>query len=178
MSSPVKAAFLDRDGTLIEEQNYLNDPTMVRLFPGTVPALMELKKKGFLLFVVSNQSGVARGFITPQQLTAVNDELNRQLLEHGVSLDDAFYCVHAPPAVCACRKPGTGLIPKTWHGAEIDYSKSIVVGDKLLDLDLGKNLGARSFLVLTGYGETTRTKLPEGHRFSVVRDLAAAAAKA
>lgn len=174
-----KAAILDRDGTIIVEQNYLNDPKLLKLLPNSVAAMRDLRAKGYLLFVASNQSGVARGFISQEQFQAVHRELERQLGEAGVPLDGAWYCVHDPKKEsCPCRKPGTGLIPRTWHGQEIDFSKSLVAGDKRMDLELGKNLGARSFLVMTGYGEKTRAELEENHGFTLVSDLAGVAALA
>ncbi len=178
----IKAAFLDRDGTIIVEQNYLNDPALVKLLPTSAAAMLRLREKGFLLFIVSNQSGVARGFISPQQLEAVHREFEKRLNAAGVTIDGAFYCVHDPKVEkCPCRKPATGMVPREWKGQPIDFAKSLVAGDKRMDLELGKNLGARSFLVTkSGYGEKTRTELAAepDHGFLLVDDLAAVAAQA
>lgn len=156
---PIKAAFLDRDGTIIVEKNYLKDPDGVALLPGVVAGLKNLMARGFRLFVVSNQSGVGRGLISADEFKAVQARFAGEMEKAGVRIETYLYCLHAPDVSCPCRKPGTGLIPREWQGSAIDFRQSLVAGDKLADLQLAEALGAKPVLVLTGYGSETQKKL-------------------
>lgn len=151
--------FLDRDGTLVEDTGYLRDPSTVDLLPLVVQGLREMRRKGYRLFVVSNQSGVGRGIITDEQFTAVHNRILECLNRESLELDGFAYCLHRPNDNCGCRKPKSGLVPKMWNGNPIDFSNSFVVGDRLADIDLGLALGCQSCLVLTGVGRTTRDAL-------------------
>ncbi len=159
MEKPRPVIFLDRDGTLIEDTGYLKDPEPVLLLPRVAEGLAEFKRKGYLLFVVSNQSGVGRGLITDAQFTAVHSRVVSLLGGIGIELDGFAYCFHRPEDGCACRKPGVGLIPKELYGTPLDLTKSIVVGDRRVDLELGHALGANAFLVLSGTGIKTQDAL-------------------
>ena len=156
---PIKAAFLDRDGTIIVEKNYLKDPDGVVLLPGVITGLKALMARGYRLFVVSNQSGVGRGIISAEELKAVQTRFAGEMEKAGVTIETYLYCLHAPDVSCPCRKPGTGLIPREWQGSAIDFTQSLVVGDKLSDLQLAEALGAKGVLVLTGYGMETQKVL-------------------
>ncbi len=151
----MKVAFLDRDGTIMEDTGYPNDPDEVRLIPHALEGLLLMKKKGYHLFVLSNQSGVARGLISQEQFHAVHNRFTSLLKEGGVELAGAAYCLHHPDENCPCRKPKTGLVPRKIKGQQIDLSRSFMVGDRLSDLLLGQNLGITPFLVLTGKGKST-----------------------
>lgn len=153
------AIFLDRDGTLIEEQHYPRDAERVRLFADTVPALRELAGKGYLLFVVSNQSGVGRGIIRLDEFWAVHRRCAELLRAEGIRIEWWAYCLHAPDAGCHCRKPRAGLVLDRLGPEEVDLARSHVVGDRRADLELASAIGAKGWLVLTGHGETTRAEL-------------------
>lgn len=143
------AAFLDRDGTIIEAVRYINDPNRVRLVPGAAAALRRLAARGYLLVVVSNQSGVARGLITAEQLCAVDNKMTRLLRDEGVNLEAAYYCRHRPAAGCCCRKPRPGMI---YHAAEehrIDVRTSVMIGDKPRDVLAGHRAGCGLALMLS-----------------------------
>lgn len=148
-------ALLDRDGTIIVDRHYLADPDGVALLPSAAEGLRTLTSLGMRLVVVSNQSGVGVGRITPAQLEAVNDRCRAVLGEQGVDLAGIYSCIHRPDAGCACRKPADGLARQAEAELGIDLGQVLVAGDKDSDLGLGRRLGAATFLVLTGEGRTT-----------------------
>ena len=146
---------LDRDGTLIVERSYLSDPDGVELIPGAVAALRELQALGFGIVVLTNQSGIGRGFFRAEQVEAVHTRL-RQLLEaEGVRLDGIYVCPHVPDDRCRCRKPEPGLAEQAARDLCFDLREAFVVGDKACDIELGRRVGARTILVCTGYGKET-----------------------
>jgi D-glycero-D-manno-heptose 1,7-bisphosphate phosphatase len=167
-------ALLDRDGTIIEDRHYLADPAGVALLPGTAAALRAMQAVGIRLVVVSNQSGVGRGRITPEQLDAVTGQFDTCLKEAGVSLAGIYICPHTDADRCDCRKPAPGLALRAARELELDLDTAVVVGDKAADLGLGVSLGVPTFLVLTGEGRTTLAESPIRPDY-VVDDLAAAA---
>lgn len=144
-SRPV--VFLDRDGTLIEERNYLGDAAKVSLVPGCISALRSLQAHGFGLIMVTNQSGVGRGLITVEQVDEVNSRLEELLAEHDVLLDKIFVCIHHPDDNCQCRKPRDGMVVEASQIFDIDIAGSWVIGDKCSDVGLGDNIGARTVLI-------------------------------
>ena len=144
-----RAVFLDRDGTLIEEVNYCNDPKRVRVFPGTVGALQRLRHAGWLTVVVTNQSGLARGKISPEQYAAVNAEFLRQL---PGGIDAVYFCADHPDSPTPRRKPGSGMLEEAARNHGIDLSLSWMIGDKEIDVECGRRAGCRTILVRTGYG--------------------------
>jgi histidinol-phosphate phosphatase family protein len=156
MSSP--AIFLDRDGTLLTERGYLADPKKIFFYRGVFSALRKLKKAGFKLIVVTNQSGVARGFLTMATLKKINREFTRRLARNGVRIDGIFFCPHAPDAGCVCRKPKPTLALRAARQKGIDIKRSYVIGDQWTDMKLSKNLGVPGILVLTGAGRASRRK--------------------
>jgi histidinol-phosphate phosphatase family protein len=145
-------AVLDRDGTLIVERNYLSKPEEVELIPGTVEGLRDLIKLGFGLVVITNQSGIGRGYFDEAQLARINRRLNNLLAREGIILAGIYYCPHTPENRCRCRKPQTGLLERAATQLEFDPRRSFVIGDKACDIDLGRNAGATTILVQTGYG--------------------------
>ncbi|NPA39376.1 MAG: HAD family hydrolase [Thermodesulfobacteria bacterium] len=151
-SSTNRAVFLDRDGTINEEVGYLNDLSRLRLLPKVWEALKLLKDKGFKLIVITNQSGVARGYFPKELVYKANELIQKRLARKGVRLDDFFVCFHLPDEGCNCRKPKPGMIFEAAKKYNIDLSSSYMVGDKLIDIETGKNAGLKTILVLTGYG--------------------------
>lgn len=161
-----QAIFFDRDGTLLVETGYLSHPSLVRPYHFTAEALRLAKEAGFFLVVVTNQSGIARGFIKEDELEAIHERMNRLLAEDGAAVDAIYYCPHHPMGMlheycahCECRKPDTGMGQKaiTQHG--IDPARSYVIGDKVTDFLFGRNLGATPCLVRTGYGDSESERL-------------------
>ena len=153
MSYPVnKAAFIDRDGTLIEEVNFLSRLEDLEIFPFTLKALTMLRENGFKIHVVTNQSGIGRGIYTEQDMHAIHQQMTADL--PGL-IDSFHFCPHLPDAGCRCRKPNTGMIDEASAGYTLDRQNSWMIGDKYLDVETGKNAGIRSALGRTGYGERT-----------------------
>jgi D-glycero-D-manno-heptose 1,7-bisphosphate phosphatase len=152
-SNPRSLILLDRDGTINAEVDYLSRPEQLRLLPGAVAGLRRLSRAGFPLAIVTNQSGVGRGYFTAERLAEIHRELTRQLSEEGVALAGIFHCPHRPVEKCACRKPEPGLALQAATALDGDLSRSFVIGDKECDIALGRNVGTRTVLVRTGYGE-------------------------
>jgi D-glycero-D-manno-heptose 1,7-bisphosphate phosphatase len=142
-----RAVFLDRDGTLIEDVGYPRDPAAVRLVDGAVEALAALRRAGFALVVVSNQSGIGRGVVTQEQADAVHRRFLEQLRARGVEPDDVRYCPHAPEDACACRKPAAGLLLDSARELRIDLSRSFMVGDSEADVGAGRAAGCRTVVL-------------------------------
>jgi D-glycero-D-manno-heptose 1,7-bisphosphate phosphatase len=144
------AVFLDRDGTIIEDEGYLADASRVRLLPGAIDALHTFRDRGFLLVVISNQSGIARGLITPAQHAEVDARVKATLAEHGVPLHAAYYCPHGPDDGCACRKPLPGMLVQAAGEHNIDLRHSFMVGDKMSDVAAGRAAGCTTALIGQG----------------------------
>ncbi|HEY3933079.1 MAG TPA: HAD-IIIA family hydrolase [Gemmatimonadales bacterium] len=149
---PRPAVFLDRDGTLIDDTGFLDDPHLVRLIPGAASALRDLEHAGYLRIVITNQSGIGRGRVTLAAFAAVQQEMERQLAAEGVSLDATYWCPHAPEDGCLCRKPGTALYREAIASWNIAVDTSWCIGDQLRDIEPARELGCRSLLVRTGKG--------------------------
>ncbi len=153
--APRRVALLDRDGTVIEDRHYLAEASGVSLLPGALDGLRALSAAGIVLVILTNQSGVARGRITPAQLASVHDRLQTLLRAGGVHLSGIFSCPHAPDEGCACRKPADGLSRQAADQLGFRLAESVVVGDKPSDLALGHRLGVPAILVGTGEGPAT-----------------------
>jgi D-glycero-D-manno-heptose 1,7-bisphosphate phosphatase len=171
---PLDAVLLDRDGTLIVDRNYLADPDRVALLPGAVEGLRRLEAAGIRRVVVTNQSGVARGWIAPEALTAVHARLRAMLAEQSATLDGIFACPHREEDNCDCRKPKVGLTRQAAAALGLDLSRVVVAGDKLADLGLARALGVPAFLVMTGSGPDTlaENSLPADFVVDGLDDLA------
>jgi histidinol-phosphate phosphatase family protein len=158
------AAFLDRDGTLIEERNYLSDPDDVALLTGAAEALRRLRDAGYALVVVTNQSGIARGCFSLADLLAVQARLAELLEAEGVALDGVWYCPHHPEfsGPCDCRKPGLRLFREAAETLELDTGRSVFIGDRIQDILPAVRLGGTPILVRTGYGVDQDAGLPPG----------------
>jgi len=142
--------YLDRDGTLNFDPGYLNRPEQLRLLPGVGPAVARLNRAGFKTVVLSNQSGVARGLITQDQLEAIHQRLRELLAEDGAWLDGIFICPHHPDEGCICRKPAPGLVHRALQELGVFPGNAIVIGDKATDVELARNVGALAVFVRSG----------------------------
>jgi D-glycero-D-manno-heptose 1,7-bisphosphate phosphatase len=163
---------LDRDGTLIEERHYLSRPDQVVLLPGVVEGLRALRQMGLGLVVLTNQSGIGRGLFDLDALRSIHERMATLLGAQGLALDGIYYCPHRPDEGCPCRKPATGMAMQAATELGFDPGEGFMVGDKAVDVDLGRNLGAKTVLVLTGYGrqENEAGRAKPDH---VVEDLSA-----
>ncbi len=158
---PSKVVFLDRDGTIIEDKNFLKTPDEIEFIPGSVQAIRILRNLGYKIVVISNQSGIGRGILTEKMVREVNDCLLRRLKEKEAPVDALYFCPHHRDNNCSCRKPKTGMPQKAAQELKLNLKNAVVIGDKLTDVELGKNMGAKTVLVLTGYGSKELDKLRE-----------------
>jgi D-glycero-D-manno-heptose 1,7-bisphosphate phosphatase len=170
-----RAIFLDRDGTLLVEIGYLNHPSLVAPYHFTLEALRQARSAGFLLIAVTNQSGIARGYLTEPGLSQIHDRMQGVFADHGVELDAVYYCPHHPEGTvseytmeCSCRKPGPDLGLRAARRFGISLDQSYVIGDKETDLLFGDALGATSCLVRTGFGKSEEPGIAaEDRRYEV-----------
>jgi D-glycero-D-manno-heptose 1,7-bisphosphate phosphatase len=143
---------LDRDGTINVERHYLADPAQVELLAGAAEGLRHLRDLGMELIVVTNQSGVGRGYFTGDTLTAIHARLVECLAAEGVELGGIYVCPHVPADGCRCRKPGPGLLEEAGRERGFEPREAFVIGDKASDIELGRRAGSTTLLVRTGYG--------------------------
>lgn len=156
------AIFIDRDGTLIEEVNFLHRPDQVKLIPDVAQSVLSANKNRIPIIVVSNQSGVGRGFFTENDVQSVHQHINAILADSGAHIDDFYYCPHHIGSlsetynqICDCRKPGSKHFKTAAEKFNIDLKQSVMIGDKMLDLQSAVNLDMIPVLVETGYGRET-----------------------
>ena len=154
------ALFLDRDGTINEEVDFLTNPDHVHLLPGAGTALREAMTSGFKLFIITNQSGIARGLLSEERLAEVHHALSRQLTSERVTISGIYYCPHHPDfgeppyrKDCDCRKPKPGMIDRAAKTHDLDLTRSYIIGDRMIDVQTGYAAGVTPILVLTGYGK-------------------------
>ena len=145
------AVFIDRDGTLIEEVNFLSRVEDLRIFSFTHEALTLLKAQGFLVIVVTNQSGIGRNIYDAEAMHAIHEAIQIGLAN---SIDAFYFCPHLPCDGCTCRKPGLGMVEWACADFAIDMQHSWFIGDKKIDVETGFNAGIRTALVMTGYGRS------------------------
>ncbi len=152
--------FLDRDGTINEELEFISSPDDVVLIPRSAEAIREANQLGLKVFVITNQSGIARGFIKEEELVKVHNKLVELLNNAGAHLDAIYFCPHHPEfgeppykIECDCRKPNSGMLRQAEKEYNIDLKKSFVVGDRIIDVQTAHAVGATGILVLTGYGK-------------------------
>ncbi len=177
MSERYIAVFLDRDGTINEDVNFLSSPEQVVLIDGSVEAIKEMNKLGLKIIVFTNQSGIARGYFTEDDLHKIHSRLDELLSQSGAWIDAYYYCPHHPTegngeykVECECRKPKDGMLQRASREQNIDLKKSFVVGDRCVDIKAGKTAGATTILVLTGYGRQEYEKCKNEPDF-VAKDL-------
>ncbi|MGH7533663.1 MAG: D-glycero-alpha-D-manno-heptose-1,7-bisphosphate 7-phosphatase [Gemmatimonadales bacterium] len=173
--TPSAAVFFDRDGTLIEDVGYLNDPAQVRLLDGAAEAVARVNAAGYLAIIATNQSGIARGIISPEEYRAVEARTAELLAAGGGHIDAQFFCPHAPEisGPCECRKPGVKLYRDADARFGIDFARSVWIGDRLRDVQPARTLGGTGILVLTGQGELDASSARE-EGFTVVADVGTA----
>lgn len=166
------AAFLDRDGTIIVETEYLSDPGGVVLIPGAAEALARLAAMGYALVIVTNQSGIARGLYSEDDFRSVQARLDDILAGRGIAFDAVLHCPHHPDLTgpCECRKPGLGLYRRAAEDLGLDLAASLYVGDRLSDVLPALETGGDAYLVRTGYGTDEARRVPPG--ISVIDRLA------
>jgi D-glycero-D-manno-heptose 1,7-bisphosphate phosphatase len=152
MTASRRFVLLDRDGTLNVERHYLSDPDQLELYPGVGPALRRLRALGFGTVVLTNQSGVARGYFDLAAVERVHDRLHRLLAAEDADVDGIFICPHGPDDGCDCRKPLPGLVRQAAEALGFDPRRSFMVGDKAVDIELAEAVGATGILVRTGWG--------------------------
>ena len=167
---------LDRDGTINEEVDHLDDPDDLVLIPGSAAAIRRLREIGLGVVVVTNQAQIGRGLLSEERLVAIHERLAALLADEGAEVDDILHCPHPPEHGCDCRKPAPGMALEAAARFGFDPDRAFMVGDHAGDAGLGRAVGATTFLVLTGHGveEIARTD-GEGLADHVVADLAAAA---
>lgn len=166
---PLKPAlFLDRDGVIVEEVQYLSDPSRLSLIPGSAEAITLLNQNRLPVVVVTNQAGIARGYYPQSRVREIHDHLDRLLAAHGAHVDRYYYCPHHPTdgfgsyrTSCGCRKPRNGMLVGAAAELSLDLSCSYMVGDKLSDIEAGVSAGCRAILVRTGYGRAVLRSLNE-----------------
>jgi D-glycero-D-manno-heptose 1,7-bisphosphate phosphatase len=166
-----QAIFLDRDGTLIEDAGFLRDVAQVAFYPQTFSALRVLG--GFVLFIVTNQSGIAKGHIHTEEANAVNDYVVRRLAEQGICIRAVYVCPHQRTDGCECMKPNPYFLKIAERDHQIELTASFVVGDHPSDIELAHAVGAKGIYVLTGHGRKHRAELRAPG--TVVADIGAAA---
>ena len=171
------AVFLDRDGTIIEEVGYLDRVERVAFYPWTVDAVRALNRAGLRVIMVTNQSGVARGFFSEAVVDEVHGRIASMLEAGGARIDAYYYCPHHPDGKiqkyaeqCECRKPGRGLVDRAARELGVDPARSFVVGDRWADVALARTVGAKGVLVRTGYGLSEETRPPQGLVADAVAD--------
>lgn len=167
-----RVIFLDRDGTIIKEKNFIVKTSQVIILPSALRGLRLLKKAGYKFVIFTNQSGIARGVHTEKTLRSINQHIRRLFKSQGITFGDFYYCPHHPEGIvkqyrkaCNCRKPKPGMLLRAKRDLKIDLKKSFVIGDSWRDLAAGKKVKACSILVLTGKGrryldEIEKPRLP------------------
>ena len=163
---------LDRDGTLIQEKHYLSDPDGVELLPGTLEGLRLLQDAGAEFVVVSNQSGIGRGYFTHQQADRVNDRLQALLKPDNIRIAGFYLCPHSPEERCRCRKPEPGLLQRAAMESRFSLDKAFMIGDKASDIEAGKRAGCKTVLVLTGYGRQSQSECTPDYIANNLKDAA------
>lgn len=178
------AVFLDRDGTVIREVEYLTSPKGLRLLPGAAEAIGRLNGAGLAVVVVTNQSGIGRGLLSEKDLGDIHDALEARLARRGAHLDGIHFCPHHPEAAvagyrrrCRCRKPAPGMLLRAARELDLDLGRSFAIGDSERDVEAGRRVGCRTVLVRSGYGAATEARLGEGLGADRVADDLRAAAE-
>lgn len=171
------AVFLDRDGTLIEEVGYLDRLERLAFYPWSVDAVRLLNQTGFLVIVVTNQAGVARGIFEESFVGEAHRYIDEKLTAGGACIDAYYYCPHHPEAsvaayrqLCECRKPSPGMLRQAERDLNVDLRRSFVIGDRWLDVQMAQATGAKGILVRTGYGRTEERRPKEHVRAATVVD--------
>ena len=151
MTGKRRAIFVDRDGTLNYDKGYTHKLSDLKIYDDIIPLLMDYYEKNFLIIVITNQSGIGRGYYTVEEMESFNREIAKELIYKGIKIEDFFYCPHTPDQGCRCRKPETGLIEEAAIKYDIDISNSVVIGDReSVDGEMARKLGMK-FIKVHGY---------------------------
>lgn len=142
-----KAMFIDRDGTINVNVEYLDNPDDFKMYPGVAEGIKLLKDNGFKIIVVTNQSGIARGYFSEETLEKIHERMKNEFSKKGTSIDAIYYCPHHPDDGCNCRKPNSGLFEKAVKDLKIDVKRSFIIGDRMLDVEAGYKIGCKTVLV-------------------------------
>lgn len=142
-----KAVFIDRDGTINKNTGYIDKPSDLHIYPGVAESIKELKGIGFKIFIITNQSGIARGFFNEEILEKIHEKMKKEFELKGAKIDAIYYCPHHPDEKCSCRKPETGLLKKAINDFDIDVNQSFIIGDRMLDIEAGYKVGCRTVLI-------------------------------
>lgn len=167
------AIFLDRDGTINEDRGYLGDPNQVVILAGVAEALTLLKEQGWPLVVISNQSGIGRGYYRREDLNAVQEKIEAALKTHGIIFNGTYFCPHDPKEKCGCRKPQPGLILQAAAEMDLDLKRSWMIGDKISDIEAGERAGCYPILINMNQNPNSHQEIPAGVVF--LPDLLSAA---
>jgi D-glycero-D-manno-heptose 1,7-bisphosphate phosphatase len=142
-----RAVFVDRDGTINANIGYINDPKNLKIYPSVAKGIKILKENGFKIIVITNQSGITRGFFSEGILEKIHQKMRNELSKKGASIDAIYYCPHHPDDGCNCRKPNIGLFKKAIKELNIDVKHSFIIGDRMLDVEAGYKIGCKTILV-------------------------------
>jgi D-glycero-D-manno-heptose 1,7-bisphosphate phosphatase len=175
---PKGAVFLDRDGVIVEDVNHLSRADQLALVPGSAAAIRRLNERAIPVVIITNQSVVARGLVSEEELKTIHEALFRLLEREGARIDGLYYCPHHPEvgvlpyrAPCSCRKPEPGLFLRAADDLDLALERSVMIGDSLHDLDAGRRAGCKlNVLVLTGHGREERAKLDGGSSPDFIAD--------
>jgi len=142
-----KAVFIDRDGTINVNVGYIDHPDDFQMYPGVIEGIKLLKKNGYKIIVVTNQSGIGRGYFEKKNLDDIHHKMKNELFENGTSVDAIYFCPHHPKDNCNCRKPRTGLLEKAVKDLDINIEESFIIGDRMLDMEAGDKIGCKTVLI-------------------------------
>ena len=142
-----KAVFIDRDGTINVNIEYLDNPNNFQMYPSVAEGIKLLQDNGFKIIIITNQSGIARGFFTEETLKKIHERMIKELSEKGTSIDGLYYCPHHPDEGCDCRKPKTVMFEQAIIEHNVDVTKSFVIGDRMIDVEAGFKIGCKTVLV-------------------------------
>jgi histidinol-phosphate phosphatase family protein len=165
------AVFLDRDGTINREVNYLSDPAEFELLPGVAETIAAWNAKGWAVVVVTNQSGIGRAYLTLDTLEVIHEQMHDALAACNARVDAVYFCPHIPEEMCACRKPGLELFRRAAADFDIDMRKSFFIGDKWTDVEPAASVGGRGILLRTGHGESQILTAPADDTVMIAKDL-------
>lgn len=142
-----RAVFIDRDGTINVNVGYIDNPEEFKIYPGVIEGIKLLEKKGFKIIIVTNQSGIGRGYFSKKTLEKINQKMKDELSTNGANIDAIYYCPHHPDENCDCRKPKTGMLETAITDFNINAEKSYFIGDRILDMEAGRRIGCKTVLV-------------------------------
>ena len=165
-----RAVFMDRDGTISEEVGYMYHAGLYKVFSWSGPAIRKINEHGMKAVVITNQSGVGRGYFNEDSVEEIHGILRNELAAHQAKLDAIYACIHHPESGCDCRKPNSGMLLRARDELNIDLTQSFVIGDKYLDVETAHNVGAKGILVLTGYGQQEREKYKSSRQPDFIAD--------